>query len=174
MFDADQVCRIKAAFAELDELIKGGYLNILSPNDADVQTIINVCREAARRGDIAAVCVDYIQWLNDATYKGTLRREELKGVCQKLAALAKESNYPIICAAQMNRDAKEPALMTATNIADSSDVEKIANTIICIWNSNTTAAQAVKGDTITADNGQEMTYGKEDIVTGKQIGRAHV
>ena len=168
-FDAAQVCRIKAAFAELDALIKGGYLNILSPNDADVQTIINVCREAARRGDIAAVCVDYIQWLNDSTYKGTLRREEIKGVCQKLAALAKESNYPIICAAQMNRDAKEPALMTATNIADSSDVEKIANTIICIWNSNTTAAQAVKGDTITADNGQEMTYGEEGKIFCKVV-----
>lgn len=168
-FDADQVCRIKAAFAELDALIKEGYLNILSPNDADAQTIINVCREAARRGDIAAVCVDYIQWLNDSTYKGTLRREEIKGVCQKLAALAKESNYPIICAAQMNRDAKEPALMTATNIADSSDVEKIANTIICIWNSNTTAAQAVKGDTITADNGQEMTYGEEGKIFCKVV-----
>ena len=168
-FDADQVCRIKAAFAELDALIKERYLNILSPNDADVQTIINVCREAARRGDIAAVCVDYIQWLNDSTYKGTLRREEIKGVCQKLAALAKESNYPIICAAQMNRDAKEPALMTATNIADSSDVEKIANTIICIWNSNTTAAQAVKGDTITADNGQEMTYGEEGKIFCKVV-----
>ena len=168
-FDAAQVCRIKAAFGELDALIKGGYLNILSPNDADVQTIINVCREAARRGDIAAVCVDYIQWLNDSTYKGTLRREEIKGVCQKLAALAKESNYPIICAAQMNRDAKEPALMTATNIADSSDVEKIANTIICIWNSNTTAAQAVKGDTITADNGQEMTYGEEGKIFCKVV-----
>jgi replicative DNA helicase len=168
-FDAAQVCRIKAAFDELDALIKGGYLNILSPNDADVQTIINVCKEAARRGDIAAVCVDYIQWLNDSTYKGTLRREEIKGVCQKLAALAKESNYPIICAAQMNRDAKEPALMTATNIADSSDVEKIANTIICIWNSNTTAAQAVKGDTITADNGQEMTYGEEGKIFCKVV-----
>ena len=168
-FDAAQVCRIKAAFDELDALIKSGYLNILSPNDADVQTIINVCREAARRGDIAAVCVDYIQWLNDSTYKGTLRREEIKGVCQKLAALAKESNYPIICAAQMNRDAKEPALMTATNIADSSDVEKIANTIICIWNSNTTAAQAVKGDTITADNGQEMTYGEEGKIFCKVV-----
>ena len=168
-FDAAQVCRIKAAFGELDALIKGGYLNILSPNDADVQTIINVCREAARRGDIAAVCVDYIQWLNDSTYKGTLRREEIKGVCQKLAALSKESNYPIICAAQMNRDAKEPALMTATNIADSSDVEKIANTIICIWNSNTTAAQAVKGDTITADNGQEMTYGEEGKIFCKVV-----
>ena len=168
-FDAAQVCRIKAAFGELDALIKGGYLNILSPNDADVQTIINVCKEAARRGDIAAVCVDYIQWLNDSTYKGTLRREEIKGVCQKLAALAKESNYPIICAAQMNRDAKEPALMTATNIADSSDVEKIANTIICIWNSNTTAAQAVKGDTITADNGQEMKYGEEGKIFCKVV-----
>lgn len=168
-FDAAQVCRIKAAFDELDALIKEGYLNILSPNDADVQTIINVCREAARRGDIAAVCVDYIQWLNDATYKGTLRREEIKGVCQKLAALAKESNYPIICAAQMNRDAKEPALMTATNIADSSDVEKIANTIICIWNSNTTAAQAVKGNTITADNGQEMTFGEEGKIFCKVV-----
>jgi replicative DNA helicase len=168
-FDAAQVCRIKAAFGELDALIKGGYLNILSPNDSDVQTIINVCREAARRGDIAAVCVDYIQWLNDSTYKGTLRREEIKGVCQKLAALAKESNYPIICAAQMNRDAKEPALMTATNIADSSDVEKIANTIICIWNSNTTAAQAVKGDTITADNGQEMTFGEEGKIFCKVV-----
>jgi len=59
--------------------------------------------------------------------------------------------------------------MTATNIADSSDVEKIANTIICIWNSNTTAAQAVKGDTITDDNGQEMTFGEEGKIFCKIV-----
>ena len=86
---------------------------------------------------VQAVCVDYIQFLRQegANQKRLQRNEELKAIGDDLNTLAKDTGLPVILAAQLNRDAKSPVEMHNQNIADAADIERIANTVILLWNS---------------------------------------
>lgn len=58
----------------------------------------------------------------------------MKEIGNDLKTLAVSLNIPIIVAAQLNRDAKSPAEMYAQNIAESADLERVANKVILLWN----------------------------------------
>lgn len=83
---------------------------------------------------VKAVFIDYIQLLRLEGYKGE-RRSELCDICDLFNTLAIDFSLPIVMATQLNRKAGSPLDMHAQNIAESADIERYANTLICLWNS---------------------------------------
>lgn len=83
---------------------------------------------------VKAVFIDYIQLLRIDGYKGE-RRAELCEISQMFNDLAKETSLPIVMATQLNRKSGSPLDMNAQNIAESADIERYSNTLLCLWNS---------------------------------------
>ena len=63
------------------------------------------------------------------------RREELKEICNELRTLAINLSIPVVSSAQLNRETPNPTDMSEDNLADSADLTRYANTIVCLWNS---------------------------------------
>lgn len=89
---------------------------------------------------IKAVFVDYVQLLymspeRKRERKIGERREELKEICNELRTLAINLSIPVVSSAQLNRETPNPTDMSEDNLADSADLTRYANTIVCLWNS---------------------------------------
>ncbi len=118
----------------MEEIIQSGKLFIVE-EDYDSTELILAIRTIARNKKIKAIFVDYAQLLNKAGNKAS-RPEELKEIGKDFLKLTKEISVPVIMAAQLNREAKSPMEMHNQNISEASDLEKVANTIIMLWNSS--------------------------------------
>lgn len=83
---------------------------------------------------IKAVFLDYIQ----AIYKEGNRkdrREELREISKDLNKCAKELDIPIVLSAQLNRDTPSPTDMSGSNIAESQDITRYADSVLLLWDS---------------------------------------
>lgn len=88
----------------------------------------------SKGGEVAAIFVDYFQLLTEG--EGQMRNYELKDICTQLQDFAAATNLPIVIASQFNRevitgrDSKGGFdVMSKANIAEASDIEKIAHDI---------------------------------------------
>lgn len=119
---------------EFLSLLSSGRLRVYY-KDYDSTELIEAIRYVSKQTKIKAVFVDYIQLLHT---RGTRlqRREELGEMCKSLWQLATETATPIVLAAQLNREAYSPLDMASQNIAEAADIERSANTIILLWNSD--------------------------------------
>lgn len=107
--------------------------------DFDCDTLVRAMKYICSQIRVRAVFIDYIQllYLDPKKSNRLSRTEELKQICNKLKDFAITTKLPIICAAQLNREgAKSPLDMRPQNMSESSDIEKIANVIVCMWNSD--------------------------------------
>ena len=97
-----------------------------------------------RTTTVKAVFIDYIQLLSSRAYrKAHLQRtEELKEICKDLKNLSIETQLPIIVAAQLNREANSPLELHSQKIAEAADLERIANKILCLWNTSFVAQKS--------------------------------
>ncbi|MEE0267878.1 MAG: DnaB-like helicase C-terminal domain-containing protein [Bacteroidales bacterium] len=134
----------------VSKYISSGKLRLFY-EDYDSAELIEAIKYIGKQVKIKAVFIDYIQLLNNTEYraKRMVRTEELKEICKDLKNLAVGYDLPIVVAAQMNRETKSPIDMHSQNIAEAADLERIANKIICIWNSSFTAQKSEK-------NGKEL------------------
>lgn len=128
--------RKKAIFTS--SLINSGKLRIIY-EDYDSNELITAIKatskELKNRGrKIKAVFIDYIQLLSTNGCK-LQRREELRDIAKGLRKLAIELQLPIVVCAQLNRETLSPLELTNENIAESADLEREANKILCLWNS---------------------------------------
>lgn len=114
--------------------ILSGRLRIIE-EDFDSTEIVEAIRTISRYEKIKAVFIDYAQLLTKEGSRRATRFEELKEICTDFKALAISTSLPIVMAAQLNRDAKSPIEMHSQNIAEASDIEKIANVVMLLWNS---------------------------------------
>lgn len=114
-----------------------GLLRVFYRN-YDSTKLIKAIEYMAKHMKVKAVFIDYIQLLQmEGKSNRVSRTEELKAICTDLKDFAVTSKLPIICAAQLNRDgAKSPLDMRPQNMSESSDIEKIANVIVCMYNSD--------------------------------------
>ena len=112
--------------------------------DYDSQELIEAIRTIVTQTKVKAVFVDYIQLLSNRNYKRMRlqRTEEIKNICLDLKDLAIETQLPIVVAAQLNREASSPLELHAQRIAEAADIERIANKILCLWNSSFTAQKS--------------------------------
>lgn len=111
-----------------------GKLRIIY-NDYDSRELIEAIRYISSQTKVRAVFIDYIQLLSKRGNK-LQRTEELKDICKDLKNLAVESQLPIVVAAQLNREANSPLELHSQRIAEAADLERIANKILCLWNTS--------------------------------------
>lgn len=103
--------------------------------DYDLETLIEAMEFAVCNISTRAIFIDYIQILRSQRFARQPRAEQLKEICISLKDFSIKYKIPVILAAQLNRDATTPFRMNNNQMAESSDIEKAANTIICLWNS---------------------------------------
>ena len=83
---------------------------------------------------VKAVFLDYAQAIYKDGYRKE-RREELREICKELNDLSKRLDIPFILSAQLNRETPNPTSMSGDNIAESADITRYSDTILCLWNS---------------------------------------
>lgn len=103
--------------------------------DYNLEALIEALEFAVKHIPTAAIFIDYIQILRSQKYNKSPRTEQLKEACISLKDFAVKYRVPVILAAQLNREARTPLRMDNSQMAESSDIEKAANTIVCVWNS---------------------------------------
>ena len=104
--------------------------------DYDLETLIEALKFAVCNIPTKAIFIDYIQILRSQKFARQPRAEQLKEICISLKDFSVKYKIPVVLAAQLNREAITPLRMNNTQMAESSDIEKAANTIVCLWNSN--------------------------------------
>lgn len=103
--------------------------------DYNLETLIDALEFAVNHIPAKAIFVDYIQILRSQRLARQPRNEQLKEICISLKDFSVKYKLPVVLAAQLTREAKTPLRMDNSQMAESSDIEKAANTIICLWNS---------------------------------------
>ena len=104
--------------------------------DYDLETLLEALEFAVSNIHTKAIFIDYIQILRSQKLARQPRAEQLKEICISLKDFSVKYKIPVVLAAQLNREATTPLRMNNTQMAESSDIEKAANTIVCLWNSN--------------------------------------
>ncbi len=122
--------------ASFDSLLFGGRLRIIYPDvSSDCGDLIGIVEEAKKRDRVKAVFIDYVQLLTGGKGGSDNRPQELKYICKALQDYSVLEGIPIVMAAQLNREPKNPDQMGEGNIADSADISRYANVILSLWNS---------------------------------------
>ena len=119
---------------EFETFLTTGRLRIYTDLVTSLE-LTEFLRDFASKRTIKAVFVDYIQRL-DSGRKHAEKTEELEKVVEDLQDFTKDTQIPILAAAQLNRLASSPSNMGSNNIAGSADLTRYAETIICLWNSS--------------------------------------
>ena len=109
--------------------------------DYDSNELIEAIRFISSQTKVKAVFIDYIQLLSKNGCR-LQRTEELKAICKDLKNLCVSTQLPIVVAAQANREVTSPLEMHSQKIAEAADLERIANKILFIWNSNFAAQKS--------------------------------
>ena len=127
------VSGFEKSLTELENMETSGKLKIISPNVSSLDFVSSLRAHIATSGEkIAAVFVDYIQIVKSGRNLET--RHDIAEALNDFLNFAKETNIPIIAAAQLNRDAATPERMGGRHIAESADLTRFADTILCLWN----------------------------------------
>lgn len=127
------VSGFKKSIEELEELETSGKLKIISENITSLDFVSALRAHIAQeKANIAAVFVDYIQIVKSG--RNLEQRIDIAEALNDFLTLAKETKIPVIAAAQLNRNAQTPQMMSGRHIAESADLTRFADTILCLWN----------------------------------------
>lgn len=100
----------------------------------EIADLSGVISYLSSKRPIKAVFLDYVQAIyKDGNRKD--RREELREICKELNDLSKRLDIPFVLSAQLNRETPNPTTMSGDNIAESADITRYSDTILCLWNS---------------------------------------
>lgn len=157
---------LKGAEDKLEFLLREGRLRLFRER-ADSRELMDIIRYIHRNIKVKAVFIDYIQLLHTDGYKGD-RKNELGRICEDFIELATETELPIVIASQLNRETKSPIEMDAQNIAEASNIEHSANTIVMLWNSNTAPREGSRYYETKRQGSDSIKVESEDA---KKIGR---
>ena len=134
--------------------------------DYDLETLIEALEYAVCNIQTKAIFIDYIQILRSQKFSRQPRTDQLKEICISLKDFSVKYKLPIVLAAQLNREATTPLRMTNTQMAESSDIEKAANTIVCLWNSNF-KTRFGKNSMTTEEDNEIKALEKKEFFLGK-------
>lgn len=159
---------LDAKSEEFDRLLASGRLRVyqLRPDLDELTAAINFLNKNI---NLRAVYVDYVQRLHKAGSRGS-RKEEMQQVCDALMEAAVKTKLPIILGAQVNRETPSPVEMTNQEIADASDIEHAANTILLLWNSSYRPHHR-KSSAYNQNNEPTTARGRELQSRGLQLGQ---
>jgi hypothetical protein len=134
----DKLELLPKAAEELFEYESTGRLRVVSEREcSDLQEVAELdgfIRYAAKTLNPQAVIVDYIQLLHSKAVRGD-KKAEMADVCERLMACSVETQLPIIIGAQLNRQGGSPLDLDVQQIADASNIEHSANTVLLLWDS---------------------------------------
>lgn len=123
----------EASLAELEKMETSGKFNLISPTCSSLDFVTGLRAHLAKTGDnVSAIFVDYIQMIKSG--RNLEKRHDIEEAITDFLNFAKETNIPVIAAAQLNKDAKTPEIMGGNHIAESHDLTRFADTIVCLWN----------------------------------------
>lgn len=125
---------------EFKSLYYSGKLRVFY-SDLYSDQLCEMVRYYSTKRKIKAVFIDYAQLLYLSPEEKKRRgikgdyREEIKVICDDIRKLAVDLSIPVVLGAQLNRETPNPVEMSEDNIAESADLTRYANTIVCLWNS---------------------------------------
>ena len=125
---------------EFESLYYSGKLRVFY-SDLYSDQLCEMVRYYSTKRKIKAVFIDYAQLLYLSPEEKKRRgikgdyREEIKVICDDIRKLAVDLSIPVVLGAQLNRETPNPVEMSEDNIAESADLTRYANTIVCLWNS---------------------------------------
>jgi replicative DNA helicase len=99
-----------------------------------VSEVAAVARRLKRRIDLRLIIVDYLQ-LIEPDYAKDPRQEQVAKIARRLKSLARELNVPLICVAQLNRQAeasKESHRPKLSQLRESGAIEQDADVVLLI------------------------------------------
>jgi replicative DNA helicase len=105
-------------------------LHFYDEPNANIMTVLAQARRMVTAHRVNILFVDYCQLIYPAN-RSMSRVDQVSDVSIKLKQLARDLNIPVICAAQLRRDAENRAPMLS-DFADSSQLEKDADIAILI------------------------------------------
>lgn len=115
-----------------NNFIKSGALT-LAAKKYTVEKLVNAMTYAVERDNVSLICIDYAQLIYSAIAHRQ-RTEEIKKVVNDLKDFANDYKLPILLAAQFNREVFSPISLSSSNIGEGGDLERIADTVIGIFN----------------------------------------
>lgn len=134
---------VRPRLERFTEIQKSGKLRIYYRPDLQIKgdrtpkdkpDLSGVISYLSSQRPIKAVFLDYAQAIYKDGYRKD-RREELREICKELNDLSKKLDIPFILSAQLNRETQNPTSMSGDNIAESADITRYGDTILCLWNS---------------------------------------
>lgn len=157
-FSGGNLTNFQRKEAEFEKILSSYRLRIYSRNNqlSDLSGFIKYLNKTYK---IKAVFVDYIQRIKSSETRGD-KKVVMEAVCDELMNIAKGTGLPIVLGAQLNRKALSPLEMENQMIADASDIEHSANTIVLLWNSDTKplteSSKYFKKDSQLSDEAQKL------------------
>ena len=118
----------------VNNLYNPGRLRIYYTPDLYSGDLCSLLRYLSSQLRIKAVFLDYLQAIYKEGYRKD-RREELREICKEINKTAKDLDIPIVLSAQLNRDTPSPTDMSGSNLAESADITRYADSILLIWDS---------------------------------------
>lgn len=151
-----------------NNFIKPGNLKIVAQRYT-VEKLISGLLYEIGNNDVSLVCIDYAQ-LMYSEQGGRQRTEEIKKVVNDLKDFANEYKLPILLAAQFNREVASPVSLSTSNIGEGGDFERIADTIIGIFNLERVEPIVISNKPKEADEAVKLLQKhlqKKNIMIGK-------
>lgn len=96
----------------------------------DRAAITAACRLSVKRHKSQLILLDYIQLVEG---RGDTREQQVSAVSRGMKRLAKELNVPVICAAQLNREATKKAKPGLSDLRESGSLEQDADNVIFLY-----------------------------------------
>lgn len=120
-----------AALTQTSNEMAGAKLLIHDRPGLSVADIRRTCRRLARRG-LALVVLDYLQRVTPADKK-LKRYEQVAEMAKDLKTLARELSVPVMCLAQLGRDAEREGRPQLHHLRESGDIEAEADVVAFVW-----------------------------------------
>ncbi|MBI2826061.1 MAG: replicative DNA helicase [Planctomycetia bacterium] len=152
---ADQQ-KLVQAYSELSQ----ARLYIDDSPSRTMTEIAATARRLKRREQLSLVVIDYLQLIEPDNPKDT-RQEQVARIARRLKGLARELKIPVLCLAQLNRQAEmskdnRPRL---SHLRESGAIEQDADVVLFVHREEYY---------MTSDEDRERVTGKADIIVAKQ------
>lgn len=99
----------------------------------DFGNIAAACRISVKRYHSQLLVLDYLQLIEGAKNKHGNREQEVSAVSRGLKRLAKELKVPVICGAQLNRNAAKAMKPTLADLRESGSIEQDADNVVFLY-----------------------------------------
>lgn len=114
------------------DYFSSGALTIIDENYT-AEKLLRALRRETKRYDVSLICIDYAQLIKSEEF-ARMRTEEIKRIVNDINAFTKQSKLPVVMAAQFNRSVNSPLDVSLNAIGEGGDFERIANTVIGVFN----------------------------------------